>query len=206
MEKRKRINNFTYRIGLFLILGSTFFLFYFLYTKYEDKTNTENIINELFINVDNTTISDNLVKKSQIKNNNSKYKFLTDNYLGYIEFSGIKRLIATGTNKKVLDKGLVGTFPTSANLDDEVGNIILAGHNNKNIFNKLHYLKIGNQIKIVTHKNIYLYEVKQIETISENDMSYFNKVLNKKILTLVTCKNDSRYRLIVIAEIKEREK
>lgn len=199
MKNGKEINKFINKIGLLLILGSTLYLFYFLYKQCEDDTNTENIINEVFINKDDTNIS-------KTKESNNQNVYLTENYLGYIEFSNIKRLIVAGTDKKILDKGLVGTFFSSADLDDEVGNIILAGHNNKNIFNKLHYLKIGNQIKIVTHKNTYIYEIKQIKTISENDMSYFNKILDKKILTLVTCKNDSRYRLIVIAEIKESEK
>ena len=36
-------------------------------------------------------------------------------------------------------------------------------------------------------------------TINDNDMSYFKKIDNKKILTLITCKNNGNQRLIVIA-------
>ncbi|UKI26576.1 MAG: hypothetical protein L6V91_07330 [Bacilli bacterium] len=82
---------------------------------------------------------------------------LTNNYLGYIELkSGIQRLITSGTDKKTLDKGLVGTLSTSAGIDDEFGNLIIAGHSVYNTFQSLHYSSVGDKIKIVSHKS-YIY-------------------------------------------------
>lgn len=189
-----------------MILGSALYSFYFVYEKYKDKQVTEQIIDEIFNNeidsnneeqqVEETPIEETLKKQADI--------VLTNNYLGYIELSnyGIKRLITTGTDKATLDKGLVGTLKTSANLDDEVGNVILAGHSTSNVFQNLHYTKIGDQIKIVTHQKTYLYVITERHTISDNDMSYFKKVTNKKILTLVTCKSNNKQRLIVVAELR----
>ena len=128
---------------------------------------------------------------------------LTNNYLGYIELkSGIQRLITSGTDKKTLDKGLVGTLNTSAGIDDEFGNLIIAGHSVYNTFQSLHYSSIGDKIKIVSHKATYIYEIVEKHTINDDDMSYFKSVDNEKILTLITCKNNGNKRLIVVAKLR----
>lgn len=204
MRKKEKINKIINVIGLLLILGSALFSFHYIYYKYHDKQKTEKIIEELFIDEEVIPTPEvEITETSQVEISNNNEIHLTNNYLGYIEFSnyGIKRLITTGTDKKTLDKGLVGTLSTSANLDDEFGNVILAGHSTSNIFQKLHYMKIGDQIKIVTHKKTYLYKITEKHTINDTDMSYFHKIENKKILTLVTCKNNGYQRLIVIAEL-----
>lgn len=90
---------------------------------------------------------------------------------------------------------------TSANIDD-IGNIILAGHNINNVFKKLHYSKIGDEIKIGTYQNTYYFKITERYIINDNDISYFNKRIDKKILTLVTCRNNPKERLIVIAELR----
>ena len=189
MQEKKKINKLINVIGAGLILGSALFTFNFIYNKYKDKQVTEQIIEEVF--PDEEVISNDNIR-------------LTDNYLGYIEFPNynIKRLIKTGTDKNTLDKGFVGTLSVSANLDDEFGNIILAGHSTKNIFQKLHYMKVNDEIRIVTHTNTYIYQITEKHIINDTDMSYFKKINNKKILTLVTCKNNGYQRLIVVAELR----
>lgn len=207
MPERKKIKIILRIIGLILILFSTLFSFYIFYLKYSDKKETEKIIEEVFENSDPTviveseivgqeTIEEEIPKKNDI--------ILTNDYLGYIEISNynIKRLITSGTEKKLLDKGLVGTLSVSANLDDDFGNVILAGHSTSNVFNNLHHIKIGNQIKIVSHKSTYYYYITEKITINDNDMSYFKQVNDKKILTLITCKNNNKQRLLVIAELR----
>lgn len=202
MLKRKRINILSF-IGLGLILISTLLTFKYIYEHYKDVQETEEIIEEFFPDVVPSPIEKE--QKEELPKVEQKKEFvLTNNYLGYIEFSnhGIKRLIVNGTDKKVLDKSLVGIYKTSANLDDEFGNVILAGHNNNNVFAKLHYMRINDPIKIVTHNNTYTFVIKEKHSISENDYSYFKQVKDKKILTLVTCQNNNKERLIVIAELR----
>lgn len=203
MRKKEKINKFINVIGLLLILGSALFSFYFIYNKYHDKKETEKIIDKLFIEEEVVPTPEVEVTETPKVETPKQEIHLTNNYLGYIELSnyGIKRLITTGTDKTTLDKNLVGTLSTSANLDDEVGNVIMAGHSTSNVFQKLHYMRIGDQIKIVTHKNTYFYKITEKHTINDTDMSYFHKVEDKKILTLITCKNNGNQRLIVIAEL-----
>lgn len=203
MRKKEKINKFINVIGLLLILESALFSFYFIYNKYHDKKETEKIIDKLFIEEEVVPTPEVEVTETPKVETPKQEIHLTNNYLGYIELSnyGIKRLITTGTDKATLDKNLVGTLSTSANLDDEVGNVIMAGHSTSNVFQKLHYMRIGDQIKIVTHKNTYFYKITEKHTINDTDMSYFHKVEDKKILTLITCKNNGNQRLIVIAEL-----
>lgn len=190
-------------IGSLLIIVAILSTYFFIHNKKIDKQDTETIINDLFPDVPIIEIEEQ--EETPIIEEKTKQEFsLSENYLGYIELSnyGIKRLITSGTSKKVLDQNLVGTLSVSANLDDEVGNVILAGHSTSNVFQKLHYMRVGDQIKIVTHQNTYYYTIVSKNTINDNDMSYFKKINDKKRLTLVTCKNNSKQRLIVICELR----
>lgn len=209
MLERKKIKIVLRIIGLILTLFSTLFSFYTFYLKYSDKKETEKIIEEVFENNNSTVMFESEVVEQEttieeIEISKKEEIILTNDYLGYIEISNynIKRLIISGTERKMLDRGLVGTLSVSANLDDSFGNIILAGHSISNVFNNLHHTRIGDQIKIVSHKSTYYYYITEKITIDDNDMSYFKQVKDKKILTLITCKNNNKQRLLVIAELR----
>lgn len=205
MQRKEKINKIINGIGLLLILGSALLSFSFIYNKYRDKQETEKIIDEVFENKNTPTLEVEVIETPTTTEAPKKQEIqLTSSYLGYIEFSdyGIKRLITNKTDKTTLDKGLVGLMNISANLDDENGNIIMAGHSTSNVFQKLHYMKIGAQIKITTHQKTYYYQITEKHTINDNDYSYFKNVKDKKLLTLITCKNNSKQRLIVIAELR----
>ena len=188
-----------------MLITSILFSFRFIYFKNKDIKDTKQIIEETFTNevIENTevetqdpVINDVPIKKQEI--------ILTDEYLGYIEFTnyGIKRLITSGTSKNILDKDLAGLSKMSAMLDDEVGNIIIAGHSTGNVFQKLHYMKVGDEIKIVSHKNIYYFYITEKHSVSADDFSYFKYNNEEKMLTLITCKNNSKQRLVVIAKLR----
>lgn len=203
MEKRKIRNKILIVIGSSLIIVAILSTYLFFHNKKIDKLKTETIINNLFSDVPTPDV-ETQEEISIIEETPKQEIILTNNYLGYIEFTdyGIKRLITTGTSNNILDQSLVGTLSISANLDDEFGNIILAGHNTSNVFQKLHYMKIGDQVKIVTHKNAYYYTITNKYTVNDNDMSYFKRINDKKQLTLITCNNDGKKRLIVICELR----
>ena len=203
--KRKKTNKFIVMLGLILILVSILITCFESYKKYQSNKETEHIIETIFQEeVPTPEVVEDVSDPVQVETQKKEEIILTNKYLGYIEFSnyGVKRLITTGTDKATLDKGLVGTLNVSAGIDDEVGNLIIAGHSVSNTFQKLHYMKIGEEIKIVSHKNTYIYKITEKHTINDDDMSYFKKIDDKKILTLITCKNNGNQRLIVIAELR----
>lgn len=89
---------------------------------------------------------------------------------------------------------------------NEIGNLSIAGHNyrNKRFFSKVPTLEIGDRIRItdaqgkkVNYTVFAKYEVKPSNTDCINDVEGKE---NKRIVTLITCTNDSKKRVIVQAE------
>lgn len=89
---------------------------------------------------------------------------------------------------------------------NEIGNFCIAGHNyiRKNMFRNLKKLKNGDNIYILDNKiGKVEYEVYDIYKVEPKDTSCLSQETNgKKEVTLITCTNDSKKRIIVKA--KER--
>lgn len=75
------------------------------------------------------------------------------------------------------------------------------GHNYKNgqFFGKLKNLTLGDDIFLVSSKgNAQMYKAYDIYIVDETDMRCTNQETNGKIeLTLITCDNDNKKRLVV---------
>lgn len=89
---------------------------------------------------------------------------------------------------------------------NEIGNVSIAGHNyrNKRFFSKVPTLVLGDKIKItdisnrtVTYKIFDKYEVDPKDTSCINDIKGKE---NKRVITLITCTDDSKKRVILHAE------
>lgn len=87
------------------------------------------------------------------------------------------------------------------------GNFCVAGHNaqNKNMFSNLRELKIGDTLWVTDNEiGKVEYEIYDIYTVKPEDVSCLSqKTEGRKEITLITCTNDSKKRIIVKA--KERE-
>lgn len=87
---------------------------------------------------------------------------------------------------------------------NEAGNLCIAGHNyrNKKFFSKVPTLSVGDIIKITDlSKNTVKYKVYNKYTVDPEDVSCTSQLTNgKKIVTLITCTNDSKQRVVVKAE------
>ena len=83
----------------------------------------------------------------------------------------------------------------------ENGNICIAGHNydNNKFFSNLDDLNLSDNIIIYDNNRIrYLYKIFDIYEVKENDLSpIFSYDLNAKTLTLITCNNLNKNRLII---------
>ena len=124
-----------------------------------------------------------------IKNNN-----IDSEYSGfiYIPKFDYKNLIKEGEDS--LDQNLVEL----TNFSDQIGEnkIILAGHNNKYVFNKIYNLDIEDQIIISDFNVDYSYKVKEAKIIKVDDFSYFNE----DGLYLITCTNNNQQRYVIKAK------
>ena len=87
---------------------------------------------------------------------------------------------------------------------NEIGNLCVAGHNyrNKRFFSKVPTLKVGDIIEITDlNNNTLKYSVYDKYTVDPTDTSCTSQITNgKKIVTLITCTDDSKQRVIVQAE------
>ena len=87
---------------------------------------------------------------------------------------------------------------------NEIGNLCIAGHNyrNKRFFSKVPTLSVGDIIEITDlNKKTLKYSVYDKYTVDPEDTSCTSQITNgKKIVTLITCTNDSKQRVIVQAK------
>lgn len=84
------------------------------------------------------------------------------------------------------------------------GNVAFAGHNrgSSNYFGKIHTLKNGNTIKLMTQLGTRTYSVYSVRKVSVNDVSVLNPTTDN-VVTLVTCvMNQPQYRWCVQARQK----
>ncbi len=116
-------------------------------------------------------------------------------YRGYIYIPKFNYKNIIKKDETALDENLV----QMTNFSDEIGenNIILAGHNNRYVFNKIYNLDIGDEIIISDNSKDYYYKVVNSKYIEVDDFDSLN-VDNS--LILITCTYDNQKRYIVIAK------
>ncbi|EOT2915015.1 class D sortase [Clostridium perfringens] len=177
------------------------------YIDYKDN----NIKNDLISNYENNFSIDNSIEKENdnIENkisNEFEYKEETinskrTNVIGILEIKsiGLKAPIVDGEEN--LDY-VVAKYRNSANFR-QVGNVILAGHNNMkgSIFKNLYKVKIGDIIEIKTDNNIYKYKLTERVIVNPSDSSLLTQDISKKEITLITCINRAKERLILKGKI-----
>ena len=87
---------------------------------------------------------------------------------------------------------------------NQIGNLCIAGHNyrNKKFFSKAINLVVGDIIEITDlNDQTIQYSVYDKYTVDPNDVSCTSQLTNgKRIVTLITCTNDSQQRVVIKAE------
>ncbi|MCH1964562.1 class D sortase, partial [Clostridium perfringens] len=148
---------------------------------------------------------ENTEKKEAIKdtftqpNNNKKNE--KNDVIGILEIDsiGVKAPIVLGEEN--LDY-VVAKYRSSSDFG-ELGNVILAAHNNMrgSIFRNLHKLKIGSTVKIISDNKELEYKITNRYIVEPNDTSKINFSNDKKEITLITCINHAKQRLILTGEL-----
>ena len=112
-----------------------------------------------------------------------------------------------GGYQLLVPEEVVGWWDESA-LPDEGSNIVLMGHS-RGVFNRLFLVSVGDSIELSNiFGNNYHYEITKIVYVREEGVSIEQRRENAKYIlptkteqvTLITCANGTRDRLIVIAE------
>ena len=113
-------------------------------------------------------------------------------------------LIKKGDSKTILDSNYILFLENGSNINEEIGNIVLAGHNNKYVFSILYKLNISDEIIIYDENNKYIFQIYEIKTINITDTYILDNVYDKKIITLITCTNDNQKRYILRGNLKSQ--
>ena len=125
---------------------------------------------------------------------NSKY----DGYI-FLPKLNYRQIIKNG-DYSLLNDNIVLMISKKEVFNKEKGNIILAGHNNKYVFNILYKLNVSDEIIISDFKNTYSYIIYEIKTINIKDTYILDNVYDDRILTLITCTNNNQKRFVVRAK------
>ncbi|EOU1128810.1 class D sortase [Clostridium perfringens] len=174
-----------------------------LVQKYEEKMYSNSSVEYSY----NPKINENMEKKEAIKDSFNQLKNKSkaeekSNAIGILEIDsiGVKAPIVLGEEN--LDY-VVAKYRTSSDFG-ELGNVILAAHNNMRgaIFRKLHKLKIGATVKIISDNKEFEYKITNRYIVEPNDTSKINFSNDKKEITLITCTNHAKQRLILTGELK----
>ena len=111
-------------------------------------------------------------------------------------------ILDTMTNANALEVSVCIQYGVPLN---SVGNTVIIGHNYKNglFFGSNKNMKTGDQVYITNYstgvkKTYSIYSIYQTE---ESDTSFYNRDTGgKSEITLVTCQNNNKYRLVVKAK------
>ncbi|PWX55353.1 class D sortase [Clostridium perfringens] len=196
-------------IGAILVAVSLFFDFKAksiqdnLIKEYEERTE-EKKVNE--IAEDNEIITDksqeqtsNTYKNKGDKNNNSA----TNNpgTIAILKISSINLKAPIVDGEENLNY-VVAKYKNSQNFGEN-GNTILAAHNNMkgSIFRNLYKVKIEDTVEVQKDNKLFRYKITQREIVEPNDPSLLTQDLSKKEITLITCTNRAKQRLIVKGEL-----
>lgn len=176
--------------------------------KEEDKSNTStlNQITDPGENGNGESLDNNNSSNSSSSSNREKRKQYKGFYVqGTINIpkTGCKYPILEKVTKKSLESSVAIIWPEKADLN-QVGNVVIVGHNYRNglFFSDNKKLSKGDKIHITDYNGKRVtYEIYKIFTAAENDASFYNRdTKGAREITLSTCTDDSSARLIIQAK------
>ncbi len=179
----------------FSLLFGTFFLIYIIYFYHfscDNEKKSNNILNSF--NIEKLYSSSNYNVK---KNNNSIFT------IGIIEIPkiNIKYPIWSTLNDNLLKTAPCRFFGP---LPNEIGNLCIAAHNydDNRFFGNLNKLNLGDSINIYSSDNqvITYFVYDKFESLKSDTSCILQNTNNKKEITLITCNNFNKKRLIIKAK------
>lgn len=193
-KKKTKYFKFILYVSLFFFVSTlSYFFIYFYDTKKQEKL-ASNLINSF--NID-SLYSNNRTYVAVRLNNSTEA-----NVIGIIKIDklGIEYPILSETTDELLKISPCKFFGPDPN---KIGNLCVVGHNfnDERFFSKLSFLENGDLIKIYAPANVCVYYiVYDTYEIEKTDMSCTSQETNgKKEITLITCNNINKKRLIVKA-------
>lgn len=168
-------------LSIFFFLCSFFTIAFYHFVKYKDKEKHHFIISE---------------------NRNRSAHYQSVPYLEIPTYH-IKRVIQRESTKKYLDDGYVVVWNEEKDLE-KIGNILLAGHNIKNVFLDLPKVTLGTRVYLYYKHFIFIYEVVSKKIVHVTEDAYLEDTPYPQ-LSLITCTKDNQKRLFVLCSLIEKK-
>lgn len=193
-------------VNMFFIIIILSMLIWFGIEEYkEKKLNNENYkVQNVSTNVDETyekVENEKQYEKEEVETNYKGYNVIAKLEIPKID---LQTYILEKFSNETLNISVVKFWGTNPNT---AGNFCIAGHNfrNNNMFHDLKDLNDGDNFFIINNEiGKVEYEIYKIYKVLPEDVSCLSQETNgKKEVTLITCTNDSKERIIVKAREKE---
>lgn len=186
---KKIISNILLILGILIII-----------TAISLKLYSKNKENQLINDFNNTPVvqEDNENKKD----NNESNKEIKGMALIEIPSINLKSIIVNGTSLDIL-RYYLGHFKDTAK-PGEYGNFAIAGHSSliyNEILNNLYKVNVGDKIIIKTKEQEFVYKITEKFVVKPTEIEVLKQDRSKKEMTIVTCTNKGKERLIVKAEL-----
>lgn len=222
LKKKKKFYKFEFFLSVFLVC---ILLSAYIYAEY-DRNKSEEVSQEILANLDipqedNTVAKNNVLivvldedaQEEEQPNINTKAKQKTASGYEYLTIAtinipkiGVTYPIIDGTTHSEKEtEELLKISPTKFWGPDpnEVGNFCIVGHNYRNtrFFSKVPNLVEGDTIEITELSGkIIKYKVYTKYQVDPSDVSCTTQLTNgRREITLITCTDDSKYRVVVKA-------
>lgn len=177
-----------------------------IYSVYQDKqyqNKDEELIEEFFDNYE----KESSVEEEPIKESNNYQEPDFSSYLAVIEIPSITLktgVVMSNEDYTTMNRN-VSIYPSSTMPNIENGNFILFAHNGSSrvsYFRNINKLKENNEIYIYYNNQKYTYKVIKKYEVVMTDSTPLNKMEDKTIITLITCKSgNNKYRTVIVGEL-----
>ena len=186
-----------------IFVGASMFIYSFYNDKHiEDKD--KELVEEYFNDFDEESKQE---EEELVKEEKKEPDF--SSYLAVLEIPSLSLktgIVMSNASYSTMNKN-VSIFPTSDMPNIKKGNFVLFAHNGNSAvsyFRNISKLKNGNDISVYYNGREYKYKVIKKYDVIMTDNTPLNKMKDKTIITLITCKKgNNKYRTVVIGELVE---
>ncbi|KGM95674.1 sortase [Clostridium novyi A str. 4552] len=175
-----------------------------IYSKNKEANLIEKFNEEIQLEKQNNKLHEERKGDSNNKNTNKNRSIDYGNEIALIDIPSIdlQSVIVEGMKKEQLRYYLCHFEDTA--MPGENGNFSIAGHSSfiyNEILNNLYKVNVGDVIKLRTKKGEFNYFITKKFIVEPNEIEVLEQNENKKTMTIVTCSNRGKKRLIVTAEM-----
>lgn len=196
-----------YIVNAILIVGILGIIICIVIEKNRDNNINESIYNSEIYN-NNYNIIEQVTDNNSIKEKEYPKEEILDEYKGYKVCAKIE-VPSISLNANILEDYSKKALKVSATKfwgvqPNKTGNFCVVGHNIKSMFSDIKKLEIGDTF-FITDKKVgkVEYEIFNIYKVNPEDVKCLDSVYeNQKEVTLITCTNDSKNRVIIKAKEK----